>query len=85
MESYHEAYDRYKRRINPFMLNRFEDKRKNFDNSLKLFGDHPTRLGIAYQMVRKELQKYPPNTELIAYLDKLAERHEYTVIGKFLR
>ena len=85
MESYHEAYSRYQRRVNPHMLTRFEDRRKNFENSLKLFGNQPTRLNVAYQMVRKELGKYQLNGDLIRYLDELARQERYKEINKFLR
>lgn len=85
MDVYQKAYDRYLSRINANMLSRFEDARKNFENSLKLFDGQPTRLNVAYQIVRKELGKYQLNGDLIRYLDELARQERYKEINKFLR
>ena len=84
MESYHEAYRRYRSRVHPNMLNKFSDRLTELKKNLKNFPDQPTRSKAAYALVRKELLKYQLNGDLVSHLDELDRQNKHEQIVKFL-
>ena len=84
MELYHEAYDRYRRRVNPSQLGKFAEKLEIFAESLKNYPYDPRVHRVNYFAVRKELAKYQLNKHFIIRLDMEATEGRFINILKFL-